>query len=83
MSEEEVRRAGVLKRVKAGELTQKDAAEMLELSYRQLKRIYIRYRASGARGLVHGNAGKPSNRATPAKERQRILALVRKHYGDE
>jgi AraC-like DNA-binding protein len=40
MSEEEVRRAGVLKRVKAGELTLVEAAEMLGLSYRQLKRIY-------------------------------------------
>ncbi len=35
MSEEEVRRAGVLKRVKGGELTQVEAAEMLGLSYRQ------------------------------------------------
>jgi len=80
MSEEEVRRAGVLRRVQADELTQVEASEMLGLSYRQLKRIYIGFRDYGARGLVHGNAGKPSNRAAPAKQRQRILALVRKHY---
>ena len=80
MSEEEVRRAGVLRRVQAGELSQVEAAEVLKLSYRQLKRIYGRYRVEGARGLVHGNAGKPSHRATPAKQRQRILGLVRKHY---
>jgi transposase len=81
MSEEEVRRAGVLKRVKGGELTQVEAAEMLGLSYRQLKRIYVRYRESGPKGLVHGNAGKPSNRARPAKERERVLKIVRKEYG--
>lgn len=80
MSEEEVRRASVLKRVKAGELTQVEAAEMLALSYRQLKRIYVRYRALGAKGLVHRSAGKPSNRATAPKRKQRILAVVRKHY---
>jgi len=80
MSEEEVRRAGVLKRVQAGELTQVEAAEILRLSYRQLKRIYVRFRAYGAKGLVHGNAGRPSNRARPANERKRILALVRKYY---
>jgi hypothetical protein len=34
MSEEEVRRAGVLKRVKADDLTQVEAAEMLGVSYR-------------------------------------------------
>lgn len=83
MSEEEVRRAGVLKRVKQGELTQIEAAEMLELSYRQLKRVYRRFRKCGAKGLVHGNANKPSNRARPAKQRQQILALVKKHYGGE
>jgi hypothetical protein len=81
MSEEEVRRAGVLKRVKQGELTQVEGAELLGLSYRQVKRIYRRYQAEGAKGLVHRSAGKPSNRARPAKERRRIIALVRRHYG--
>src|SRR5271165_3459682 len=83
MSEEEIRRAGVLKRVKQGELTQIEAAELLELSYRQLKRVYRRFRNCGAKGLVHSSAGKPSSRARPAKERQRILALVKKHYSGE
>jgi transposase len=83
MSEEEVRRAGVLKRVKGCELTQVEAAEMLGLSYRQLKRVYRRYGQEGAKGLVHRSAGKPSNRACPAKERKRILGLVKKHYAGE
>jgi hypothetical protein len=30
---------------------------------------------------VHGSAGKASNRARPAKERERILKIVRKEYG--
>jgi transposase len=81
MSEEEVRRAGVLKRVKQGELSQVEAAEMLELSYRQLKRLYRRFRRRRWKGLVHGNAGRPSNRARPVQERQRVLGLVKKHYG--
>ena len=80
MSEEEIRRAGVLKRVKEEELTQVEAAEMLGVSYRQLKRIYVRYRKAGAAGLIHASTGKASNRATPAKQRKRIVGLVRKHY---
>ena len=67
MEEEEVRRAGVLKRVKEGELTRREAAEILGLSYRQLKRIYRRYRRWRAKGLVHGNAGRASNCARPAE----------------
>jgi transposase len=81
MSEEEVRRAGVLKRVKAGELTQVEAAEMLGLSYRQVKRIYRRFVEEGAEGLAHRSVGKASNRARPVKERKQILSLVNKHYG--
>lgn len=81
MSEEEVRRAGVLKRVRTNELTQVEAAEMLGLSYRQVKRLYGRYLTGGAKGLVHLSAGRPSNRARPTQERKRILTLVRKHYG--
>src|SRR5262245_23036339 len=81
MSEEEIRRAGVFRRVEQEELTQKEAAELLGLSYRQVKRMYRRFSAEGAPGLVHRSAGRPSNRARPAKERKQILALVRKHYG--
>lgn len=80
MSEEEVRRAGVLKRVKAEELTQVEAAEMLGMSYRQVKRLYGRYLTGGAKALVHRSAGRASNRARPAEERKRVLRLVRKHY---
>lgn len=81
MSEEEVRRAGVLGRVAAGELSQVEAAERLGLSYRQVKRLYRRYRQQGARGLVHGNAGKPSHHGQGAQFGNRVLGLVRKHYG--
>src|SRR3569832_1947280 len=81
MSDEEVRRAGVLKRVKAGELTHAEAAEMLGLSYRKVKRLYRQYRKLGAKGLVHRSAGMASNRSRPAQERDGILRIVRKEYG--
>lgn len=80
MSEEEVRRAGILSRVEKGELKQGRAAELLGISHRQLKRLYRRYREQGASGLVHGNAGRASNRAKPAKLRKQIIGLVEKHY---
>jgi transposase len=81
MSEREVRRAGVFQRVKSKNLKLVEAAEVLGLSYRQAKRQYRRYRQGGSKALVHGNAGKPSNQAKPAKDHRRALALVRKHYG--
>ena len=84
LSKRELRRAGVLARVKAGELRLTDAVGLMRISYRQAKRLWKRYRTAGAAALKHGNAGRKSNRARPAKERNRILRLVREKYsGDE
>ena len=80
MSKEEVRRAGVLERVAAGELKQGQAAELLGISDRQVKRLYARYKKQGATGMVHGNAGKLSNRAKPAKLRKKIISLLGRYY---
>jgi transposase len=59
------------------------AAERMAVSYRQAKRLWKRYRANGAAGLVHGNAGRASNRAKPKSLRRRVLGLIRKKYGGE
>jgi transposase len=70
-----------LARVKAATLSLRSAAVLMEVSYRQAKRLSRRYRKEGAAGLKHRHAGRASNRATPGKIRQRVLALVRKKYG--
>lgn len=80
MSTTELRRAGVLARVGAGTLQLGSAARLMEVSYRQAKRLYRRYRAEGAKGLKHRSAGRPSNRATDARTQRRVLALIRKKY---
>ena len=80
MSTTELRRAGVLARVAAGTLTLRSAATVMAVSYRQAKRLYGRYRAAGAKGLKHRSAGRASNRRTPTRVRQRVLALVREKY---
>ena len=66
--------------MKAGALSVQSAAVLLHVGYRQAKRLVRRYRAQGAKGLRHGSAGQRSNRARPAAERERILALVRQKY---
>jgi transposase len=52
----------------------------MEVSYRQAKRLYRRYRGEGAKGLKHRSAGRASNRATDARTRRRVLALIREKY---
>jgi transposase len=80
MSSHELERVEVIGRVKSGELKLIDAAVILELSYRQVKRLWQRYREAGGQGLKHGNAGRPSNRRKPLKLRRRVLHLIRKKY---
>jgi len=75
MSCKELRRAGVMERVKSGELKLVNAAVMMGLSYRQTKRLAKRYREVGAKGLKHGSAGRESNRRKPRKFRERVLRL--------
>jgi len=82
MSAKEVRRGEVLSRVKRGELKLSEAAELLELSYRQAKRLKKRYREGGSQALVHGNLGRASNRADD-KRREQVLELVRENYSGE
>ena len=80
MRTRELKRAGVLARVKAKTLTLRAAAELMEVSYRQAKRLFRRYRHQGAAGLKHRAAGRTSNRQSDGKTRKRALALIREKY---
>ena len=83
MSERELRRAAVLAQVKSGAWTLVEAAERMELSYRQSKRLWKRYQKHGAAGLVHGSAGRASNRVKPKKLRTKVVRLIRQKYSGE
>jgi transposase len=72
-----------LARVAAGTLSLGSAATLMEVSYRQAKRLYRRYRAEGAKGLTHRNAGRASNRAADPEQRARALALIRQKYSGD
>src|ERR1039458_4648942 len=82
MSRKELRRVGVLARVKSKELKVVDAASLVGVSYRQAKRLWKRYREEGAKGLRHRGAGRASARAKPVKFRRRVMKLVREKYGE-
>jgi len=73
MSLKERDRLEVLGRVKRKELTVTEAAELLEMSLRQTRRRWKRYRADGAAGLVHRLRGRASNRRFAEEFRRRVL----------
>jgi transposase len=81
MSSEDLRRVEVLARVRSKQLRIVDATKLLQVSYRQAKRLWRRYREEGAAGLKHRCAGRPSNHAHDRKFRKKVLQLVREKYG--
>jgi transposase len=61
MSQREVTRLEVIQRVKLKTLRQRQAAELLSLSVRQVKRLCKAYQGAGAAGLISKRRGQPSN----------------------
>src|SRR5438132_10021785 len=82
MSPKEVDRYSILKKVLAKELNGREAAELLCLSIRQVRRLKAGVRKKGASALMHGNRGKISNHRLPDRERRRIRELLQKQYAD-
>lgn len=82
MSDKDLSRYKVINDVCERRLRRSEAAQLLNLSQRQVQRLMNRLRESGAASLVHGARGKPSNNRISSDYRQTILALVRKHYSD-
>ena len=64
MSTRELERVEVMGRVAHKELKLTDAAAMLEMSYRQVKRLWWRYQRMGRKGLQHGNGAQRTFRGT-------------------
>jgi len=76
MRRKELDRLVYLEKIKKKELTQVEASEILDLSLRQIKRLFKKYKRMGAAGLAHGNRGKTSGRATsPAIQGQMVQIL--------
>lgn len=82
LSQRERDRLKVLHEVEQGHLSQGEAARRLRLSDRQVRRLQVRLRAEGDRGVIHRLRGRPSNRKIPDRLQQRILARVRGCYAD-
>src|SRR4029453_15474334 len=71
----------VILRALSGALTWIQAAEILGIHTRSLRRWRARYEAGGVLGLYDGRRGRPSRRKAPIAEGQPLLRLYRDRYG--
>lgn len=76
------KRLEVIHRVYRSELTVEQAALILGISERQCYRVKARVGKAGAKGVVHGNRGRVSQRKTKEKVVKRIVELARGKYKD-
>ena len=82
MSNKELDRYDIIKRLIRKEINGTEASRLIGLSIRQIRRLKGQVILCGPKALIHGNRGKKSNRRLPDKERQRIINLLHKHYYD-
>lgn len=82
MSNQEINRLEVMQRLKEKRLTQKEAATILGISHRQVKRLFQAYKAEGAQGLVSKRRDKPSNHRLDPEIVQQAIDLIYKQYRD-
>ena len=81
MSQRERERMVVLSQVQARKLRLAEAADLLEVSYRQVKRLWSRYRQKGDAGLMHGLRGRRGNAAGRGEAlRTQVVAAYRREY---
>jgi len=82
MSTEEARRISIINQAIEKLISQKKAAEVIGLSYRQTKRLVGRVRKEGNRGLIHKSRGKVGSRRIDDKIRSKVLELYNEKYWD-
>lgn len=82
MSVTERIRLDALSRVKRKEMTVVAAAELMDVSLRQARRLWKRFRAGGDAGLVHGLRGRSGNRRLDEETRERVVKRHQERYAD-
>lgn len=82
MSAKELDRFQIIKKLIGKHINGTEAASLLRLSVRQVKRLKANMINFGAKGLIHGSRGQKSHNQIKEKEKKKIVRLLRKHYHD-
>jgi len=80
LNRKEQRRLVILNQVEVGQMLGKEAAEVIALSLRQMRRLLAAYRKEGAAALAHGNRGRKPPNALNEGLRKQVLGLAHSTY---
>ena len=76
MSDKELKRLSVLQEICDQRITQSQAAQLLHISERQIRRLLQKYKAQGPAALAHAGRGQISNSRLPEELRLKCLNIV-------
>ena len=76
----ELMRLQIIQKIFDKQINQQEAAETLELSDRQIRRIVKRVRKEGETGVIHRWRGKTGRHRIYEKEKQKIIETYRRVY---
>jgi transposase len=82
MSMREIDRLKLIQAIVDGNLKPMWAAERLQMTTRQIRRLVSRYRIEGAAGLVSRHRNRPSNRQLAPGLANLALTIIRERYAD-
>jgi transposase len=82
MSRREAKRLHIIHQALDEQITQAEAARLIDISDRQIRRMIRRIREEGDEGICHRSRGKASNHRIPKKVKVRVLKLFREEYHD-
>lgn len=82
MNETEIMRYDIIKKLLDKKFKNSQAAKLLDLSVRQIKRIKNRVREKGAEGLIHKSRGRDSNRKIDSKIIAKAKKYLKEKYSD-
>jgi transposase len=72
----------MMEKLKRRELKQHEAATMLGVTIRQVKRLVKRYRLNGAKDLIHQGRGKVSNNKADQHILDQAMVIIKDKYWD-
>jgi len=80
MSQKELKRLHIIRKAIDKRIKQREAAEVLELSQRQIRRLVKRVREESDKGIIHRLRGTKSHRAIAERIKSKALSLCRGIY---
>ncbi len=82
MSKKELTRLGIMKRLEERRMRQKEAAAILDVSARHVRRLLCSYRDHEEAGLISKRRGKPSNNRLKPEIKRQAIDLLHSRYDD-